>query len=359
MRKYQVRTDLAIEARDMYIEKEEREEVAGVKVTKKRFKDIQITYVNISEQGEMKVGKKAGNYITVYSNQMENQDTQSQEEITTVLSKELQAMLEKNLIQDSDVGLVVGLGNENVTPDALGPITLEKILVTSHLFQMEGETVEKGYRSVAAVTPGVMGVTGIETSEIVRGIINKFSPDFVVAVDALASRSTERLNKTIQISDTGIQPGSGVGNNRKELSQETLGIPVISIGVPTVVDAVTITSDTIDYLLKHLGKEYKEIDKSFQSLLPGGMSFGSKKLSDKDMPDLKQRETFLGIVGTLNEEEKRTLIHDVLTPLGKNMFVAPKEVDHLMVDIGHILASSINAALHKNVPLNKVTSYTR
>src|SRR5690625_2886227 len=132
MRKYQVRTDLAIEARDMYIEKEEREEVAGVKVTKKRFKDIQITYVNISEQGEMKVGKKAGNYITVYSNQMENQDTQSQEEITTVLSKELQAMLEKNLIQDSDVGLVVGLGNENVTPDALGPITLEKILVTSH-----------------------------------------------------------------------------------------------------------------------------------------------------------------------------------------------------------------------------------
>src|SRR5699024_5563645 len=140
------------------------------------------------------------------------------------------------------------------------PMTVDNVLVTSHLFQLEHETVADGYRSVSAITPGVMGVTGLETSDIIFGILKQFKPDFVIAVDALASRSIERINETIQLSDSGIHPGSGVGNKRKELSEETLGIPVFAIGVPTVVDAVTITSDTIDYLLKHFGKEWREKD---------------------------------------------------------------------------------------------------
>lgn len=178
------------------------------------------------------------------------------------------------------------------------------MLVTSHLFELEHESVSEGYRPVAAVTPGVMGVTGIETSNIIFGIVEKFQPDFVIAIDALASRSVERVNETIQISDAGIHPGSGVGNKRKELSEDTLGVPVFAVGCPTVVDAVTITSDTIDFMLKHLGREWREKDKPSKSLTPAGLSFGGKDLSEEDLPDEEKRKSFLGMVGSLSEEEK-------------------------------------------------------
>ena len=140
----------------------------------------------------------------------------------------------------------------------LVPMVCEHLVITRHLFQLEGYHVEDGYREVSALSPGVMGLTGIETSDIIFGVVEKSKPDFVIAIDSLASRSIERVNATIQISDTGIHPGSGVGNKRKEISKDTLGVPVISIGVPTVVDAVTITSDTIDFLLKHFGREMNE-----------------------------------------------------------------------------------------------------
>src|SRR5699024_2845108 len=291
---FDVRTDLAVEARDMYVEKESTDEVEGVSIKERKINNIKVIYVNIEDKGEEKIGKKKGRYVTINRDAIKRQDTKSEEETAKVLSEELRSLLKKNKIKKDDVGLIVGLGNKNITPDALGPLTTEKVLVTSHLFSMQSETVEEGYRSIASITPGVMGVTGIETSEIVLGVINHFSPDFVIAVDALASRSIERLNTTIQLSDTGIHPGSGVGNKRKELSKQTLGIPVIAIGVPTVVDAVTITSDTIDFLLKHLGKEYKEKDKSYQSLLPGSFDFGKKKLTEDDLPNEKQRQIFLG-----------------------------------------------------------------
>ena len=147
-----------------------------------------------------------------------------------------------------------------------------------------------------------MGLTGIETSDIIQGVIDRSKPDFVIAIDALASRGIERVNSTIQISDSGIHPGSGVGNKRKELSKDTLGIPVIAIGVPTVVDAVTITSDTIDYMLKHFGRERD--DSPSRSLVPAGMSFGKKVLTEEDLPDEEHRKSFLGIVGGLAEDEK-------------------------------------------------------
>src|SRR5690606_23470073 len=152
----------------------------------------------------------------------------------------------------------------------------ENLIITRHLFQLEPEYVEDGYRAVSSLTPGVMGLTGIETSDIIFGVSEKSKPDFIIAIDALASRSIERVNATIQISDTGIHPGSGVGNKRKELSKETLGVDVFSIGVPTVVDAVSIVSDSIDYILKHFGRELKEGNRPSRALAPANLTFGEK-----------------------------------------------------------------------------------
>lgn len=360
---YQVRTDLATEARDMYVETEEKTKkehrIKGVTTKDREEDNIQISYVDIDEEGAKLLGKKAGSYITIYADGVKKQDTMRQEAAAKILAKELEQLLVKNNIPANSVGLIVGLGNWNVTPDALGPMTAEKILVTSHLFKLEHESVADGYRPVAAVTPGVMGVTGMETSDIIFGIVEKFNPDFVIAIDALASRSIERINETIQLSDSGIHPGSGVGNKRKEISKETLGVPVLAIGVPTVVDAVTIASDTLDFLLKHFGREWNEKDNPSKSLAPASFSFGEKQFNEGDLPDEEQRNTFLGIVGNLSEEDKRKLITEVLTPIGHNLMVTPKEVDGFMIDMANVIANGVNAALHENVDVDNFASYTR
>lgn len=357
----QIRTDLATEAKDMYVENKaiEEKEITGITSKEKEKNNVKITYVDIDQQGAELLGKKAGAYITIYADGVKKQDTLKQDQAANILGEELKQLLSHNKISPNDTGLIVGLGNWNVTPDALGPMTVEQVLVTSHLFKLEHESVADGYRSVAAVTPGVMGVTGIETSDIIFGIVEKFKPDFVIAVDALASRSIERVNETIQLSDSGIHPGSGVGNKRKELSKDTLGVPVIAIGVPTVVDAVTIASDTIDFLLKHFGREWEEKDRPSKSLAPASMVFGSKTFDETDLPDEEKRQTFLGIVGTLPEEEKRKLITEVLTPIGHNLMVTPKEVDGFMIDMANVIAKGINAALHENVDASNLASYTR
>lgn len=357
----QIRTDLAIEAKEMYVENNNanEREIIGISSKEKQVDNIKIVYVDIDQQGAKSLGKKPGAYITIYADGVKKQDTLKQNQAAKVLGEELRQLLLRNNIKPNDTGLIVGLGNWNVTPDALGPMTAEQILVTSHLFKLEHESVADGYRSVASVTPGVMGVTGIETSDIIFGIVEKFKPDFVIAVDALASRSIERVNETIQLSDSGIHPGSGVGNKRKELSKDTLGIPVIAIGVPTVVDAVTIASDTIDFLLKHFGREWKEKDRPAKSLAPSNMIFGSKAFDETDLPDEEKRQTFLGIVGTLGDEEKRKLITEVLTPIGHNLMVTPKEVDGFMIDMANVIAKGINAALHENVDHSNLASYTR
>ena len=361
---FQVRTDLAVEARDMYTEtekitKKKQSNIKGVTFKERNEENIKVSYVDIDEEGGKLIGKKPGNYVTIYADGVKKQDTARQESAAKILAKELEDLLARNHIPANASGLIVGLGNWNVTPDALGPMTIEKVLVTSHLFKLQQETVADGYRQVAAVTPGVMGVTGIETSDIIFGIAEKYKPDFVIAIDALASRSIERINETIQLSDSGIHPGSGVGNKRKEISKETLGVPVIAIGVPTVVDAVTIASDSIDFLLKHFGREWNEKDKPSKSLTPAGMSFGGKNLTESDLPDKEKSETFLGIVGSLSEDEKRQLISEVLTPIGHNLMVTPKEVDGFMIDMASLLANGINAALHQKVNVNNFASYSR
>ena len=209
------------------------------------------------------------------------------------------------------------------------------------MFQLMPDKVEDGFRSVSAVAPGVLGITGIETSEIVHGIVKESRPDLVIAIDALASRSLERVYSTIQIADTGIHPGSGIGNKRKAIDKANLGVPVIAIGVPTVVDAVSITSDTIDYILKHLGNQM-DIRNPF----------------DKPSKNPENANKFLGLIGSLGDREKRQLIHEVLTPLGHNLMVTPKEVDTFMEDMATIIANSLNMALHSKVDEENVAAFT-
>ncbi|MDG5786526.1 GPR endopeptidase [Evansella sp. AB-P1] len=366
---YQVRTDLAVEAHEMVLEQEKQKEaekqqenqsaIDGVVVKEQELDGITITKVDISEEATEKIGKKAGQYLTFEAQGIRHKDTELQDRVSEVFAKEFSQFLKDLGVSPDARCLVVGLGNWNVTPDALGPLVVENLLVTSHLFELQPENVEEGFRPVSAITPGVMGITGIETSDIINGVVEKVKPDFIIAIDALASRSIERVNTTIQISDTGIHPGSGVGNKRKELSKEVLGIPVIAVGIPTVVDAVSITSDTIDFVLKHFGREIREKDSPKRSLVPAGMTFGERrKLTDEDLPGEQERQQYLGIVGGLEDNEKRQLIQEVLSPLGYNLMVTPKEVDDFIEDMGNVLAQGLNAALHGNIDQENVGAYT-
>lgn len=364
--KYSVRTDLAVEARELALEKKASDEtettpdIDGVLIKEKSEDDIKISYVEITTAGEEAIGKKAGKYLTIEAQGIRQQDTKLQEKAAGVFAREFSFFLKNAGIKDDATCMVVGLGNWNVTPDALGPLVCENLLITRHLFELQPEQVEEGYRSVCAIAPGVMGLTGMETGDIILGVVEKIKPDFVVVIDALAARSISRVNSTIQISDTGIHPGSGVGNKRKEISRETLGRPVFAIGVPTVVDAVSITSDTIDFILKHFGRELREGNRPARALAPAGLSFGERRdLSEEDLPGEEQRRAFLGLVGTLSEEEKRRLIHEVLSPLGHNLMVTPKEVDVFIEDMANLIASGLNAALHKTVDRENAGFYTR
>ncbi|MGD9676792.1 MAG: GPR endopeptidase [Vulcanibacillus sp.] len=327
---YQVRTDLALERHQM-AEKNQEGNIPGVDVEEINVDNIHITKLMISsEVGSEALNKPIGEYLTFEASSLKEHDSKTQEKIENIFAQEFKSFLVRLNISDSAKALVIGLGNWNVTPDALGPKTIEKLLITRHLFELMPEQVEEGFRPVSAFSPGVMGLTGIETSEIVCGVIDKSQPDFLIVIDALASRSLERVNTTIQIANTGIQPGSGVGNKRKALDEKTLGIPVIAIGVPTVVDAVTITNDTIEHMMAHL-KNQMEIRNPFT----------------KPSSDNEKKKEFFGLIGSLEENEKRQLIHEVLSPLGYNLIVTPKEVDIFIEDIAKVIANGLNLALHQ------------
>ena len=236
--------------------------------------------------------------------------------------------------------LIIGLGNSKSTPDSLGPLTVNNIIVTNHLFELNELSDE--YRRVSVLVPGVMGQTGLETSDVISSIVDKFKPNFIILVDALASQSVERVNKTIQMTDTGIHPGSGIGNSRKEISYETLNIPCIAIGVPTVVDAITIVSDTINYMHKHYTYSKLNINNPLHKL----MAHSPNYLKEKIELNKKDKETLLGIVGTLEEDEIKQLLFEVLSPIGYNMMVTPKEVDFLIEKLSSLIGNGINEALH-------------
>lgn len=306
---YSIRTDLAVEARELYIEKE----IPGVSVEEKHLEGIKVTKVKIlNEKGEEAMGKPVGDYITIEAPGLIERDLELEEKVAKVLAEIIKEIA--NLTEKTQV-LVVGLGNWNVTPDALGPRAVSNIVVTRHLKEYAPQQFGDEIRSVSAISPGVLGITGIETAEILKGVVDRIKPDIIITIDALASRRLERLSTTIQISNTGISPGSGIGNRRLSITEQSLGIPVIAIGVPTVVDAVTIANDTIEYLTEELLKETKE------------------------------ESPFYEVLKNMNQQDKYNLIQEVLTPYVHNLVVTPKEIDLLVKNISSIISRGINLAL--------------
>lgn len=285
--------------------------------------------------------KKNGHYFTISFQDITN--FEDREKVGKQLEIVIKDILNLNNISDDATCLIIGLGNALSTPDSLGVKTLDNIVVTSHLFSL-GE-VSTGMRMVSSFAPGVMGTTGIETSKIITSLVKEIKPDFVIAIDALAAREVERINKTIQITDTGIHPGSGIGNNRVEISKKTIGIPVIAIGVPTVVLSSTIVYDTINYLYKHISyiKEYEGINKlSYQK------TNYKNKIKNHDLSS-KEKENLLGLFGTLSNQEQLALIDEVLNNTSLNLIVTPTEIDFLIDKLSNVIASSINNALHRQI----------
>ena len=326
--KYQIRTDLAIESiKDIKnISKEKIEE------------NIKITNVVVDDKVSSLINKKKGNYITIEFDDVT--DSSNYEKVKKVFVRELNNLLNLLKIDKKASCLIIGLGNSKSTPDSLGPLTINNIIVTNHLFELDELSNE--YRRVSVLVPGVMGQTGLETSDVISSIVDKFKPNFIILIDALASQSVERVNKTIQMTDTGIHPGSGIGNSRKEISYETLNIPCIAIGVPTVVDAITIVSDTINYMHKHYTYSKLNINNPLNKL----MAYSPNYLKEKIELNKKDKETLLGIVGTLEEEEIKQLLFEVLSPIGYNMMVTPKEVDFLIEKLSNLIGNGLNEALH-------------
>lgn len=290
-----IHTDLALEAKERY--EEDNVEIRGVCIEEEynEEKDIRTTLVKIeTENGARAMGRPQGSYLTLEAPNLSIPDEGYHREISEELARQV-----KKLIPDKKelTVLVVGLGNRQVTPDALGPDVVDNLKMTRHIILEYGAQAmgEQNRYQVSGLVPGVMAQTGMETLEIVKGVINETRPDVVIAVDALAARSTKRLNRTIQITDTGIIPGSGVGNHRNGLTKETLGVKVIGIGVPTVVDAATIVQDSMEKLLQ-----------------------------------------------TLEEKEKKEFLEEMIPPALYSMFVTPKDVDETMKRLSYTISEGLN-----------------
>lgn len=321
--RFQIRTDLAID----YVE--EKKDLEGVKYKSDIINSIKVTNVELSSKNAL--NKKKGKYITLEFEDVT--DSNNREKLIKTLTIVLKKILN---LKDNSFGLIVGLGNDKSTPDSLGPLVINDIIVTNHLFLLN--EMSSNFKRVAAINPGVMGETGIETSDIIESVVSKIKPDYLIVIDSLASKSIERLNKTIQITDTGIHPGSGIGNKRKEISKDILGIPVIAIGVPTVVDASVIVSDTISFIYKNyaFNKEYMNNPKS--KLTFNNINYLNKKIKENK----KDKENLLGMLGTLNEEELQKLIFEVLNPIGYNLIVTPKEIDFIITNLSSVISKSLN-----------------
>lgn len=329
LQQYNVRTDLALEAREMATEANGISKIEGVSEEREELDDITITHIHVeSEQGAKAIGKMVGRYVTIEVPELRNHDSDLQNKVSTCFAQHFSKFLERLEISKDASVLIVGLGNWHVTPDALGPLVVENVLVTRHLFELMPDSVAPGYRSVSAVAPGVLGITGIESSEVVQGIVERSKPDVIIAIDALASRSLERVNTTIQIADIGIHPGSGIGNKRRGLTKEILGVPVIAIGIPTVVYASTIVSNAFQLMRNHMEQHNGDTDQLF------------------------------GIMNQMPEDETLQLVREVLHPIGHDLLVTPKEVDQFIEDTANVLASGLNAALHVAVDPTNVAAHT-
>lgn len=295
-----IRTDLALETKEKF--EEDQVEIRGVVIEENynEEKDIKTTVVKIeTENGAKTMGRPQGIYITMEAPNLSVPDEDYHREISRELARHMKKLLpEKGELK----ALVVGLGNREITPDSLGPDVISNLHITRHLIQEYG-TLGMGetcVHSVSGLVPGVMAQTGMETMEIIRGVVEETKPDVVIAIDALAARSVKRLNRTIQLTDTGIQPGSGVGNHRNGLSETTLGVKVIGIGVPTVVDAATIVQDAMSHLLD-----------------------------------------------ALEEQEKKEFLEEMITPSLHSMFMTPKDVDEAIKRLSYTISEGLNLTFAK------------
>lgn len=308
-----IRTDLALEATELH-KQDLNSSLEGVKVNTKHLKDCVVTTVEITdENGSRVMNKEIGKYITLESDLMKFDDDDSREKVINYLKNELINIFG---MKKGKKTLVIGLGNWNITSDALGPKSISKTLVTRHIFKNYNKDYDDDFSEVSALSPGVMGITGIETVEIVKSIVDRIKPDRVIAIDSLASRKMDRVNSTIQISTAGIAPGAGVGNKRKALNKDYLGVDVIAIGVPTVVDAATLTIDVLDLALDNL----IEVSNS--------------------------NSEFYKMLTKLKDEEKYSLIKDCLEPYDKNLIVTPKDIDETIENLSIIISEGLNRSLH-------------
>lgn len=311
---YNFRTDLALERRDLYNKANNIEnDIDGIGAEEEKVNDnIIISRVRVTnEKGEEAIGKKKGNYITIDVRNLKIAGEEEIQKTSEVVTNELKKLIE-NHITKQDAILVVGLGNIYVTPDSLGPKVINEIDITRHLLEYMPEVLDKNTRQVSAISPGVLGTTGIETMEILKGIIDNVKPKLVIIIDALASRNIERISSSVQIADTGIVPGAGVGNARKELTEATLGVPVIAMGIPTVVEAATIAADSLTLFIKKVQDNGNSND----------------------------------FLNKLQEEDKYKIIKEILAPEEYNFIVTPKEIDSLIEKMKDIVARGINFAIN-------------
>lgn len=326
---YSTRTDLAIESKEMAQGARGNQPIPGVDEQVEQSDGIKITRLSVtSETGAQRIGRTLGNYVTLEVPGLRGGDTGLQQKVSEAFAREFEAFMNRIGIGRNASVLIVGLGNWNVTPDSLGPLVVENALITRQYYELMPDQVSPGYRNVSAIAPGVLGLTGIESSEIVQGIVDRTKPDAIIAIDALASRSLERVNTTIQIADIGIHPGSGIGNKRRGLTRDILGVPCIAIGVPTVCYASTIVGNVLEMMRSHFG----------------GAGGRSKEI--------------MGLLDSITEQERLALVKEVLEPVGHDLIVTPKEIDEFIEDIANVVASGLNAALHDAVDPGNVGAYT-
>lgn len=312
------KTDMADERVDTYKRVNNLTEIDGVKVESKNDEIVTTTTVDVlNENGATALSKEIGKYITMEIKDIKYLEDKDKNKIINTLSNEI-----KNLIGEDKTKsiLVVGLGNIYVTPDSLGPKVVQSVDITRHLINFAKDLVEPDTRSVSALSPGVLGTTGIETSEIITSVCNEVKPDIVIAIDSLASSSINRLGTTIQLSNTGITPGAGVRNKREGINQNTLNVPVIAIGVPTVVDMATITSEAIDKMVEVTKQKIENGDNSVS------------------------KEQIERVINIFNDDNKYNMIANVLDT--DNFIVTPKEIDDVIQIVSDLISSGINMSIN-------------
>ncbi len=348
---HNVWTDLAIEATEV-IQAAEKQEIPGANIEVIDGKYAKVTRTGIlTPQATRILGKMPGHYSTIEAPQMRQRNRDLQEEVSQLFATEIGRFLKK-IGPDAPV-LIVGLGNWNATPDAIGPRVVHHLLITRHLHQHVPQELVGGLRPVCAIAPGVMGTTGIETGEIVLGIVKQIKPALVIAVDALASRSVDRVCTTIQISDTGINPGAGIGNRRLGITPESLGIPVIAVGIPTVVQATTLVNDALRII---------EGDQT-EPAPPPKVRFGPMHFSDQqqtpepESPEEEKPINRLAALSQLGPAEKNQIIAELLHPFLGSLIMTPKEIDVFIDDMAQVVAGGLNAALHSSIHLDEVLKY--